>query len=197
MKKPLYFPFIEDEKKRKEIGSWYRRLLLPYVNLRKSSVLEIGCGVGRFADIFRDVVLSYSGIDIDEGLIDIANEIKRDNNLEFKLGSAEEISYNKKLDCIFYFYSFHFIKDFEKAFEEALRVLNKGGIILIVEPTKGSFKKEDSRLNKDSRNFNEEVYRRKMARIARAENFILDQKKLELLKKGFFEEGNYFILRKN
>lgn len=47
--------------------------ILPLLRLSKTDdVMDVGCGIGRWAEGLYDQVRSYTGIDLDEGLISIA-----------------------------------------------------------------------------------------------------------------------------
>lgn len=56
------------EKRQKEESE----LLLNKIDFENKKILEIGCGIGRWAEVFHDKCDSYLGIDYSEDLIEIA-----------------------------------------------------------------------------------------------------------------------------
>ncbi len=65
--------------------------LLPFLSLDKhSKVLDIACGIGRWADALPDTIEEYCGIDFSEELIEIANSRNTKKNFSFLEGAANE-----------------------------------------------------------------------------------------------------------
>ena len=66
------------EKRQKEESE----LLLNKIDFENKKILEIGCGIGRWAEVFHDKCDSYLGIDYSEDLIEIAkaSEMIKDLN---------------------------------------------------------------------------------------------------------------------
>ncbi|WP_427071491.1 class I SAM-dependent methyltransferase [Lysinibacillus fusiformis] len=63
-----------------------KSLVIPKLNLQKNDrVLDIGCGIGRWAEPLIGKVAEYNGIDLDEGLVKIA----KDNFSEYPYFSFE------------------------------------------------------------------------------------------------------------
>ena len=54
-------------------------------------ILEIGCGIGRWAEVFHDKCDSYLGIDYSEDLIEIAKENYNYDNCHFQVLSASQL----------------------------------------------------------------------------------------------------------
>ena len=80
--------------------------LLPLLNLTKSTkVLDIGCGIGRWAKTMASLVYKYHGTDLMPQFIDIAKkECKEFSNITFQSISAQEItdtSIDGKFNLIF------------------------------------------------------------------------------------------------
>ena len=100
----------------------------------KDRVLDIGCGNGRLYQIFANLSISFTGIDISEKLIEIAKE--RYPKCSFEVANMTELPFEgKKFDVIFSLVAFHHLPTQEtqlKALEEMKRVLkSKGKIILL------------------------------------------------------------------
>ncbi len=81
--------------------------LAPIVNLDENSVvLDIGCGIGRWADAIKSIdtgISAYYGIDFSEELIKIANDRNSDPKYVFQVGGVTDITrlfYDKKFNRI-------------------------------------------------------------------------------------------------
>jgi len=62
------------------------------IDVSGKSVLEIGCGVGRWVEALHDKCGSYLGLDFSEELLEIAkNSYKQYDNCKFQLMSATDI----------------------------------------------------------------------------------------------------------
>ena len=59
--------------------------------LENKKILEIGCGTGRWAEVFHDKCDSYLGIDYSEDLIEIAKENYNYDNCHFQVLSASQL----------------------------------------------------------------------------------------------------------
>lgn len=66
--------------------------LLPLLDLGAGSrVLDLACGIGRWADVTADGADSYLGVDFSEELIGIARGRNHATNVQFRVGSAAEL----------------------------------------------------------------------------------------------------------
>lgn len=172
--------------------------LYKHKNTKECSLLDIGCGNGRFAVLLHDFVKSYSGIDPDKEYLLLANKEKKKRklkNVTFKLGSAEEIPFDKMFDIVLYSFSFHFIKDFDGAIKELSRITTKDSIILIVDPSENKNNWSDPRLNKNSSKYQKEMRNRKIIQLKRARKYLESQNKFKIID---FEEHktNFWTLKK-
>lgn len=67
-------------------------LLLPKLHLTASSkVLDVACGIGRWADAISTDIARYTGIDFSSELLDIARKRNRRENFSFYQGGATEL----------------------------------------------------------------------------------------------------------
>ena len=70
--------------------------IIPLLNLtEESKILDVGCGMGRYADAIRDSgvrISDYCGLDFSEELIDIAKERHSNNSYNFLVGGVTDIS---------------------------------------------------------------------------------------------------------
>jgi 2-polyprenyl-3-methyl-5-hydroxy-6-metoxy-1,4-benzoquinol methylase len=72
-----------------------KKIILPLLRLNgKNNVLDIGCGIGRWADSICEKVNYYHGTDFSESLINVARSRYRKNNIQFQVLPAEEIKRN-------------------------------------------------------------------------------------------------------
>jgi 2-polyprenyl-3-methyl-5-hydroxy-6-metoxy-1,4-benzoquinol methylase len=81
--------------------------ILPLLKLDlEKSVLDIGCGIGRWADTLKQMVGYYHGTDFAKGLIDIAQQrFAGQANIEFQNLKAQDskaslLNYSKPFDLI-------------------------------------------------------------------------------------------------
>ena len=100
---------------------------------KKSNVLDLGCGNGRFAKYFLDKEINYYGYDISEELIKIAQK----NNPKgcFSSGDLLKTPYrNNTFDLLISIATLHHIPSSEmreQALKEVKRVLKSDGIAVI------------------------------------------------------------------
>lgn len=170
-----------------------------YLDPLESSILEIGIGNGRFGFLLSNFVKEYFGIDPDNEYVNIAKtNIPKDSKIEYKVGSAEEIPYKRKFDIILFANSWHFIKDFNKAITKVDKVLNKTGIIIILEPSENTKKWASPKLNKDSNEFDEKIYEKKINKINYAKKILLEQNKFKIIEKAHDKDSgqDFYILKR-
>lgn len=73
-------PQLTEERHQAEV-----RKLLPLLELGETSrVLDLGCGIGRWADALPCTVKTYLGVDFSEGLIQIARKRNRNEHFSFE-----------------------------------------------------------------------------------------------------------------
>lgn len=72
-----------------------KETILPYIKTNnKTKILDIGCGIGRWAEEFKNKEISlYKGIDISEELIEVAKKIYKD---------VESIQFEAKDPIVFF-----------------------------------------------------------------------------------------------
>jgi len=111
---------------------------LPYlhsVESRKTEILDLGCGNGRFLNFLEEKATNfhYTGIDNSKNLIHIAAQKHPNNN--FLLGDFLEIpAPDEQFNAIVSIAAFHHLPTLElrkKALQEMLRVLKPGGIMIL------------------------------------------------------------------
>lgn len=100
-----------------------------------SSILDLGCGDGRFLSKIRtkSSTSSLMGIDISENMIDTANN-RKINNCNFYVGDSESLTAEDcSIDIVFCLNSFHHYPNPELVVKEVKRVLKPGGKMIIGE----------------------------------------------------------------
>jgi SAM-dependent methyltransferase len=103
-----------------------------HVGLR-STVLDCGCGAGRFARMAADRGARVAGVDAAEGLIEIA--ARRVPDGEFRVGDLEALPWpDDSFDLVAGFSAFQFAEDKVRALAEARRVCR--GQVAVVVPAR-------------------------------------------------------------
>ena len=96
------------------------------------SILDLGCGKGRFLKHFVKHCSSATGIDISDKLIDHAR--KNVPDADFVVGSATKLPFdNESFDLVYSIETFEHIPDIESAISEIHRVLKPGGKVVIID----------------------------------------------------------------
>jgi SAM-dependent methyltransferase len=105
---------------------------------RNSHVLEVGCGTGAITSSIRaEIPASVFGLDIQFPYLGIAK--KHDGGSYFTCGDAFDLPYQAGVfDIVCCHYFLLWIKDPLKAMKEMVRVIRKGGYLLVLaEPDYG------------------------------------------------------------
>jgi SAM-dependent methyltransferase len=107
-------------------------------SLQEKTLLDIGCGTGKFLMglAMKNSDSRFFGIDIAENMVENARQISQEyhiNNLEFKLGDSANLDFEDNFfDYVTSLISFHYW-DHDKAISEIKRVLKPEGKILIAD----------------------------------------------------------------
>ena len=112
----------------------------------RKRILDVGCGIGSLEE--RLSQLNIIGLDNSEAMIEKAG--KRSDK-KFVLGSAEGLKFpDESFDAVFYVATLEFVDSYKKAINEAVRVLESEGklVVMMLNPKskyfKAHIKKEDS-----------------------------------------------------
>ncbi len=121
-------------------GDWGREHVLDPVMLAQvegrgyRTVLDIGCGEGRFCRMLRQRGLVAVGIDPTPRLLEEAK--RRDPEGHYQLGTAENLEFDDGcFDVAVSYLTLPDIADFQAAIREMARVLKPGGSLLIANLT--------------------------------------------------------------
>ncbi len=198
MTNKILFPIVLDGKTR-SLRDTLTRKLSYYTDLPRSDLLEIGIGNGRFGFLLGDRVASYSGVDIDPEMVEIAKtNIPEGAKINYKVGRGENIPFYNKFDIVFYALSWHFMKNFNKALSEADRVLKEDGIVAILEPSERSRSWADTRLRKGWPDFNEDMLNQKISELRIARQAIREQKSFKIVENQHITAPatDFYVLKK-
>lgn len=121
-----------------DIG-WRKKVLQIVTDHKPKSILDIATGTGDMPILFKDSKADkITGIDISPGMLGVAKQKIKDQNLEsvinFELGDAENLPYQDgSYDAATVSYGIRNFQDLEKGLSEINRVLSTEGILVILE----------------------------------------------------------------
>ncbi len=121
-----------------------RREIIPWLNNSRSlsfqKILEIGCGTGSSSIALSEQHALVTGIDVDEGAINVAKEKARiyGQNIKFKCMNSDGLIKNfdkGEFDHIIFFASLEHmtLKERLSSLSNAWELLNKGGLLTVIE----------------------------------------------------------------
>jgi ubiquinone/menaquinone biosynthesis C-methylase UbiE len=141
----------------------------------RKMILDIGCGIGSFEEMLPE--LNITGLDSSEETLE---EARRRSDKKFALGDAENLDFpDQSFDAVFMVTTLEFVENYEKAIDEAARVLVPEGklVVITLNPESEYFKdhvqKEDSYFRKIKHTNPKEIerYIQKLF-VARGEYFL-------------------------
>lgn len=118
----------------------YQRCLYAYEYakdyVRDKQVLDIGCGLGYGTSVMARYAREITGVDYDEGTVE--SNIKKyvsQSNMKFVRGSVPPLDFpDGSFDVVTAFQFIEHIHRRPEMIKECLRVLRKGGVLLITTP---------------------------------------------------------------
>lgn len=189
----VLFPIDLSERNR-DLRNYLLSQFGKYVNLPTVDFLEIGIGNGRFGFLLGNSVAHYYGIDPDKQYIQIARtNIPEGADITYQVGSADQIPFDPHFDIVFYANSWHFIENHQRALEEAKRILKQEGIVAILEPSENTTNWASPRLRKDSPEFDETAYQRKLENLERGRRALLEQRILKMTEQEYDQETKHYF----
>jgi len=131
-----------------------KKILKPYI--RKNIVaLDFGCGPGVFSIEIAELLEGTGkviSVDMQEGMLNI---IKRkiegkpiEKSIVLHRSTQEKVNITEYLDFVLMFYVVHEVPSKENLFDELLPLVNKDGLLMIVEPKLVSKKEFEKMIDK-------------------------------------------------
>jgi len=97
---------------------------------RNDKVLDVGCGIGVFSQVFKNIGAEVTGIEISEEMLNVALEAPENKGIKFIPGSAYELPFpDNSFDLVTLITVLEFLDDPRKAITEAFRV-SKGKVFV-------------------------------------------------------------------
>lgn len=129
-------PELDNEKAVQQYPMQMYHYLASRVPITGKQVLEVGSGRGggasHIARFFKPAF--YTGLDLAQNAVDLANGLHATTNLKFIQGSAEEIPFaDNSVDVVINVESCHAYGSVSKFLSEVKRVLKPGGHLLMVD----------------------------------------------------------------
>ena len=131
------------------IGQALLRQIQDVTNQRKLDVLDIGCGAGAQCNFWLEAGHHYSGVDVNQPLIELARERARHLNLSahFDVATATALPFpNESIDICLLTGIIEHVVDWQACVNEAARVLRPGGLLYILTTNVLSPRQEEMNL---------------------------------------------------
>lgn len=120
-------------------GRWKRNVLKMLQKRNPKNILDIATGTGDMAILFAETKAEeIVGVDISRGMLDVADEKIKNLNLQDRITTevqnSEDLSFeDNKFEAVTVGYGIRNFEDLEKGLSEILRVLEKDGVLVILE----------------------------------------------------------------
>jgi SAM-dependent methyltransferase len=101
------------------------------------TIIDLGCGVGRFAPLLRDVFHArVYGIDPSQRMLATAMAMPATEQITWLRASAEAIPIgDSRIDLVFLYLVYHHLRDLQPALRECARVVSSSGHLLVINAT--------------------------------------------------------------
>lgn len=130
-----YYDLLYQDKDYQAEVNYVTSLIEQYV-FEASSILDLGCGTGKHAELFCEQGFDVHGIDSSADMLNIAEErrVGKENKLSFSHASIQELKLNKKFDVVtslFHVMSYqNSNQELIQAFQVAKQHLIESGILI-------------------------------------------------------------------
>ena len=108
-----------------------------------ASILDIGCGIGNITALVADKVSQNGrviGIDFLQDNIDLANERFKRQNVEFRVGTVENLKFNPaSFDCVLFLEVIEHVENPVVVLKSIHRLLKPNGCLIVSTPNGASF----------------------------------------------------------
>lgn len=100
-------------------------------------VLDVACGSGYGTSMLKQAGATYVlGVDVSESAVEYARDHYSKDNVNFAVGTAENLSSYEKFDAVISFETIEHLEHPEVFLAEIARVLSPGGILMISTPVR-------------------------------------------------------------
>jgi len=119
--------YLKASKHQKE---WGKKLISEIRFIGNESILDLGCGDGVLTKMITDKIPNGNilGVDVSEGMIKKAKELKQDN-LRFQLLDINDIDFEDKFDIIISNATLHWVLDHKKLIKNCHTALKESGVV--------------------------------------------------------------------
>lgn len=127
-----FYELVEEHRYQKE---WHIPQAADFDSARGLLVLEIGCGLGTDGAQFAGAGANYTGVDLTDAAIELAQKRFELFNLpgKFQTADAENLDFaNNSFDLVYSHGVLHHTPDTERAVREIYRVLRPGGRAVVM-----------------------------------------------------------------
>lgn len=109
--------------------------LLSRKDLKGKKFLEVGCGLGYFSNSANKLGAKVTGVDIGPSLVKINKKLTPKG--QFRVASASNLPFkDRSFDVLLSTEVIEHVDNQQKALKEMIRVLKKGGILVITTPNR-------------------------------------------------------------
>ena len=113
---------------------FYRRMVLSMVGASPGVTVDLGCGTGELASLLVERTDRLICVDQSSNMLDTARGAVNSPAAEYRLGSLEHLPLkNREAETIVASMVLHHLPDPSVALREILRVLRKGGTLVVAE----------------------------------------------------------------
>jgi SAM-dependent methyltransferase len=117
-----------DEKEIQKLGDEYFDIITPQMLNKTSTVLEVGCGSGRFLKYLSDKAGYIVGVDPSHAVHAADNLLGKQDNVMLAKASANDLPFdNESFDFVYSIGVLHHIPDTQKAMQACVDKVKKGG----------------------------------------------------------------------
>jgi len=117
-----------DEKEIQKLGDEYFDIITPQMLNKTSTVLEVGCGSGRFLKYLSDKAGYIVGVDPSHAVHAADNLLGKQENVVLAKASANDLPFdNESFDFVYSIGVLHHIPDTQKAMQGCVDKVKKGG----------------------------------------------------------------------
>ena len=108
---------------------WIQEAIQKHFN-HPISILDVGCGGGLLTGYLKDFGHKVTGVDLSNGSLEVARNKDKENLITYLEADALKLPFdNESFDVVCLMDLLEHVSSYQKALEEASRVLKKGGLL--------------------------------------------------------------------